>query len=179
MSNTTINNTIGDVLHSIDSAQFTSQLNVLNKELEDIYETCGFPQFRRMVLQFLYTLLVYQKPIGYTQRWEIAGLAHSIARMPCMRQLYLRNDILPSLRTELETFLERAFDGELRLASEQDFLDELQIELKNSKTRFYKSCRIRCAVFKNEMCSVVMHPDRIEKILNKHGFEMLEELFGY
>jgi hypothetical protein len=175
-----VKNAINEILKAIyNNHPLASRLKTLNNELETIYEVYGFSQFRRMVLQFLYTLLVNQKPIGYSQPWEIPALAHSIARMPCMQHIYFRNDIWQSLRNDLETFLDRAFDGELRLASEEDFLDELGSELNSAKRAFYESCRQKCNVYRQDLVATVMHPDRIEKILNKHGFEMIESLFGY
>ena len=178
-SKNNVKNAINDVLKAIYDDRLASRLKALNKELEIIYEVYGFSQFRRMVLQFLYTLLINQKPNGYTQPWEIPALAHSIARMPCMQHLYLRNDTWPSIRHDLETFLDRAFDGEIRLASEEEFLDELGSELNSAKRAFYESCQRKCDIYRQDLVATVMHPDRIEKILNKHGFEMLEELYGY
>jgi hypothetical protein len=179
MSNSKINTAIRGVLHGIDNGELAPRLKILNTELDAMYDVYGFLQYRRMILQFLYTLLVHQKPIGHLQRWEIPGLARSIARMSCMKHFYLRNDTWLKVRTDLEYFLDRAADGELRLASEQDFLNEFQTELVSAKDNFYESCRQRCGVFKRELVDNVMHPDRIEKLLNEHGMEMLEHIFGY
>lgn len=178
-SKNNVKNAINDVLKDVYNDRLASRLKMLNKELETVYEVYGFSQFRRTILQFLYTLLVNQKPIGYTQPWEIPALAHSIARMSCMQHIYFRNDIWLNLRKDLDTFLDRAFDGELRLASEDDFLSELGSELISAKRAFYESCRQKCDIYRQDLVATVMHPDRIKKILNKHGFEMMEELFGY
>lgn len=165
-------------LQGIDRADFTPQLKELDKELETIYDTYGFTQYRKMILQVLYSLLVNQGSIYHAQRWETPGLARVLAHMSCMRHFYLRDNLWPRIRTDLEAALDRAYDGEMRLASEADFLDELGNELAAAKTNFYESCRLRCAVFKQELWANVMHPDRIEKILSEHGMEKLEELFG-
>ena len=163
----------------IENAQSRLLLERLNVQFESVLEKKGYDRFRNAFLDFLYNLLVNQRPVGYPQRWEVDGLAHKISSMPSMKHIFLRDGVWNCLRTELEHYLDVANDGELRLASEQDFLDELGFELTSAKSFFYESCQQKCAVYKYDLVAAVMHPDRVEKILNKHGFEMLENLFGY
>ena len=151
----------------------------LNVQFETVLEKKGYNRFRKAFLDLLYHLLVHQRPVGYPQRWEVDGLAHELSRIPSMKHIFLRDGVWNRLRTELEHYLDVANDGELRLASEQDFLDELGHELSLAKKRLYASCQKRCNLYKHDLIAAVMHPTRIEKILNTHGFEMLEELFGY
>ena len=150
----------------------------LNLKFETILEKKGYAPFRKAFLDFLYSLLVHQRPAGYCQRWEVDGLAREIAKMPSMKHIFLRDGVWERIRTELDYYLNLASDGELRLASEEEFLDELGHELSSAKIALYAKCRKRCAMYKEDLMASVMHPSRVEKILHTHGYEMLDELFG-
>lgn len=166
-------------LADLDTAPPSVLLTKLNIQFETILEKKGYKRFRKAFLDFLFFLLVSQRPQGYPQRWERAGLARELSRMPSMKHIFLQDGVWNRLRSELEHYLDVVNDGELRLASEQDFLDELGSELSSAKRVFYDSCQQKCDLYKHDLIAAVMHPTRIEKILNTHGFEMLEELFGY
>jgi hypothetical protein len=154
-------------------------LNQLHKCLETVYETKGFPYFQKSVLDFLYRLLVHQRPPGYLQRWEKENLALEIARMQCMKHIFLREDVWHRLRRDLEYYLDQAHDGEMRLVSEQDFLDEIERELLVQKIHLYSKAEETCAIYKWDLIAAVMHPERIEKFINVHGMDQLEHVFGY
>ena len=164
------------VLKQLEHTETQSLLDLLHTELERIYTLKGYSSLRHAILYFLYTLLSRPRPIGHSQRWEKENLARDIARMPCMKHFFLHGHEWRSL---LERALDVAADGEIRLASEQDFLDELQAELLVQKKLFYKNAADKCAVYKEDLLAAVMHPDRIEKLINKYGIEELDNLFGY
>lgn len=173
-----LNETMNYALLDIENVHPKYLMEKLNVQFEIVLEKKGYNRFRKAILDFLYGLLVHQRPTGYPQRWEVTGLAREIARMSSMKYIFLHNGVWERLRTELEHYLNLASDGELRHASEEEFLDELGSELESSKLIFYEACRKRCAVYKQDLVASVMHPARIEKILNEHGYEVLDELFS-
>lgn len=167
------------VLLNVENTPTAPLLKSLNDAIEILYEKHGFRQLQSCLSYFLYHLLAHQRPIGRGQRWEKENLGRDIAQMPCMQHFLFREHKWTQLRADLLYNLDtNVWDGEMHLASIDDFLDELENELKRQKRRFYETCRERCRMYKEELIAEAMHPRRVAKILDAVGFEGLMAQFG-
>lgn len=167
------------VIANVDTNPTAPLLKSLDERLQILYHKHGFRQLQSCVSDFLYTLLARQRSPGFYQRWEKENLGREFAQMSCMRHFLHREYKWLQLRKDLLELLDQTvWDGELHLASIDDFLDEIERELYRQKKLFYQSCLERCSIYKEELIAQVMHPSRIAKILDAEGFEGLLKRFG-
>ena len=133
-------------------------------------------QTNTYIRRYLFCLLYEPYTLTHNVFHEKEGLAELIGAMDFWTLLIFDSDRWLTIKEQVKVDLDRAHDYELRLASQDDFLETIQQILVTRKKKFYEECQKRMDVLRQDLIAEAWHPRRVEKWLEIGGFELLETL---
>jgi hypothetical protein len=162
----------------IDSPPYLHTLKTLNESFADLTESQRLPVLAFYLSQATMDLENINphsdsgaRLLEIRQRGEWLSDIFELSEV----EPYLRNPDYASLIFHASHAIYNHWnDYELGLAISEDFLSLVYSKLRRVARDFKTRCGERNAQIKEELMMVSMHPDRIGKLIEAHGFEVLE-----
>lgn len=157
-----------------------SSLDATLKRIDEFFgviqECRPMKEYTQYMRRFLF-LILYEPYIHVpTIFHETDGLADKLGAMDFLIPFLFDKDRWVAFKERVKKDLDHANDYELRLASQDDFLEVLEQCLEKRKKKLYEECQKRMDILRQDLMEKAWHPRRVERWLEIGGFELLEAL---
>ncbi len=96
-----------------------------------------------------------------------------------LRGLALQPHVCKKIALFLRRFMDEIHDGELALAVEVEFIENIEKWFRRERKRLYEEMEARMRRIRDDLMAAAWHPKRVEKWLDQGGFELLDMMNGY
>ena len=150
------------------------------KRIDEFFEVIQEFQPMKQTIQYVrrFLFLILYEPYVHvpTTFHETDGLAETLGTMEFLSPFLFDKDRWIAFKQRVKKDLDHANDYELRLASQDDFLDVLERCIERRKKKHYEECQRRMDILRQDLMEKAWHPRRVERWLEIGGFELLEAL---